>query len=314
MQYGFDINRFDLLSRSLGHHVRSFSFDLPERVYRQARIADCVALMLPNLSNIRYLLIGCNAWRTVTDSAIINGIANLQHLKSVAFGGLGFIQIDEIYSPSSPTFFDTLFNKILSSHAEQLTSLSLESCPFHCTPGTFELIRENLKNLQVLALFNSLPRCLWQVFAQPVTWACADRLVMLDIASIHSTYVPILVEHIVSGRFGNLKRLEIDMQWSDRDRNIVIAAIEWNIRPLDMLVLNYVPRLELEIFGCLYAKQVHVMGVPQQAMIELVHGGGFKEMTVLRIWQRDWEPIWLEQLASACANRNAELLFQREEM
>ena len=299
----------------MGHHVRSFSFDVPGREdLEQARIADCVALIFPNLPNIRYLTIGCNAWRTVTDSAIINAITNLRHLERVAFDGLGYIQIDEIHSPPSPTFFDTLFNKILSSHAEQLTSLSLDSCPLHCAPGTFELLRENLKNLQVLILNASLPRSLWQVFAQPVTWACADRLVMLEVTGIHGAYVPILVEHIASGRFGNLKRLEIDLQWADRDRNIVIPAIEWNIRPLDVLMVNYVPRLELEIFGCLYTKEVHVRRVSQQAIIELVYGGSFKEMTVLRIREREWKPMRLEELASACANRNAELLFQREEM
>ncbi len=173
MQPALDANRFDLLSQSLGHHVRTFVFDLPAPPgdFEQARLVNCVALILPNLPNIRYLIIWCHAWKTVTDSAIINAIAKLQHLEWVAFSGLGYQHIDEIHSPPSPTFFDTLFNEILSSHAAQLTSLSLDSCPFHCAPGTFELLRENVKNLQVLILNASLPRSLWQVFAQPVTWA-----------------------------------------------------------------------------------------------------------------------------------------------
>jgi len=134
--------------------------------------------------------------------------------------------------------------------------------------------------------------------------------VTLDVADIHGAYVPILVEHIASGRFGNLKRLQIDLHWVDRDRNIVIPAIEWNIAPLDVLVLNFVSSLELEIFGCLHAKEVHVKAMSQRAMIKLIHGGSFKEMTVLKIWQRDWKPKRLEKLASACANRNAKLLFK----
>jgi len=133
---------------------------------------------------------------------------------------------------------------------------------------------------------------------------------MLDLTDIHGAHVPILVEHIASGRFGNLKRLQIDQLLADRDRNIVMPAIEWNIRPLDVLILVHVPKLELEIFGCLHAKEVRVEKLSSQAMIELVHGGSFKEMAVLRIWQRDWKPIRLEELVSACANRNAELLFK----
>ncbi len=270
--------------------------------------------MLPNLPNIRYLIIGCHAWKTVADSAIINAIANLQHLECVAFDGLECPYIDEIHSPPLPTFFDTLFNQILSSHAGQLKSLSLDLCPLQCAPGTFELLRENLKNLQVLILSASLPMSLWQVFAQPVTWACADRLVTLDVADIHGDYVPMLVEHIASGRFGNLKRLQINLRWSDRDQYIVTPAIEWDIRPLDVLVLDYVPRLELEFFGRLHAKEVHVKGVPKRPMIELLHGGCFKEMIVLRVWKWDWNPVRLKELASTCANRNAELLFQSPEM
>ena len=294
----------------MGHHVRTFAFDLPEREdLEQARLANFVALILPNLPNIRYLIIVCHAWKTGTHSAIIHAIAKLQHLEWVTFHGLGYRLFDEIHSPPLPTFFDPLFNQILSSHAEQLTSLSLDLCPFNHAPGTLELLRENAKNLHVLILNASLPRSLWQVFAQPVTWACADRLLMLDLTDIHGAYVPILVEHIASGKFGNLKRLQIDMHWADRDRHIVIPVIEWNIRPIDILILIHVPKLELEILGCLHAKEVHVEGSSEQAM-ELVHGGGFKEMTVLRIRQRDWKPMRLGALASACANRNAELLFK----
>ena len=156
-----------------------------------------------------------------------------------------------------------------------------------------------------------MPRSLWQVFSQPVTWVCADRLVLLDITERHGAYVPILVKRIASGRFGNLKRLLIDMHWAERDRHIVIPDIEWNIRPLEVLMLSQVPKLELEIFGCLHAKGVGVEGVSEQAMIELVQGGSFKEMKVLRIWQRDWKYMRLEELASACENRNAELLLNK---
>jgi hypothetical protein len=250
----------------------------------------------------------------VTYSAITNAIAKLQHLKRVAFIGLGYGYTDEIYSPPSPTFFDTTFNEILSAHGEQLTSLSLDLCPFHCAPGTFQLLRQTTRNLQVLILNASLPRLLWQEFAQPVIWACADRLITLDITELYGAYVPILVEHIASGRFGNLKRLLIDMHWSDRDRHIVIPAIKWSIRPLDVLVLNEVPRLELGIFGCLHAKEVHVVGVSEQAMIELVQGGSFEEMELLKIRKEDWKYIRLEGLTRACANRKVELLFIRETM
>ena len=312
VQPAFDADRSTLLSRSLGHHVRTFAFDLPAPPcdFEQARLANCVALILPNLPNIRYLIIECHAWYTVTDSAIVNAIAKLQHLECVTFTGGGYRPIDAVYSPSLPTFFDTSFKEILSSHAQQLISLSLDFCPFHCAPGTFQLLRSSMKNLQVLVLDKSLPRSLWDVFAQPVTWACADRLVMLDVTDIHGAYVPILVEHIASGRFGNLKRLSIDLNWAERDRDIVVPSIEWNIKPLDLLTMSEVPRLEQEILGCLHAKEVQVVGVSEQAVIELVRGECFKEMTVLRIWQREWKPIRLEELASACANRNTELLFK----
>ena len=306
---GLDANQSDRLSRSLGHHVRTFAFDLPQQAdLEQAHLANCAALILPNLPNIRYLTVLCHAWKTGTHSAIIHAIAKLQHLERVTFNGLGYRLFDVIHSPPSPTFFETLFNQILLSHAEQLTSLSLYLCPFSHAPGTLELLRGSAKNLQVLTLDASLPGSLWQVFAQPVTWACADRLVMLDLIEIHGIHVPILVEHIASGRFGNLKRLQIDMHWSDRDRQIVIPAIEWNIRPLDVLILVEVPKLELEILGCLHAKEVQVVELSEQAMIELVHGGSFREMTVLRIWQRNWKPVRLEELASACATRNVDLL------
>ena len=312
MQPVVDSNRLSLLSRSLAHYVRTFAFDLPAPPcdFEQVRLANCVALILPNLPNIRYLIIGCHAWYTVTDSAIINAIAKLRHLEWVAFNGLGYRPTDAIYSLSSPTFFNTIFNEILSSHSGQLTSLSLNICPFQCAPGTFQLLRSTIKNLQVLILNRSLPRTLLDVFAQPVTWACADRLEMLDVTNIYAAYVPILVEHIASGRFGNLKRLLIDLHHADRDRNIVIPDIEWNIRPLDCLVLSEVPRRELEIFGCLHAKEVHLVGESEQTMIELVQGGCFKEMAVLKIWQQDWKYVRLEELASACANRNAELVFE----
>jgi hypothetical protein len=254
------------------------------------------------------LIVGCDAWKTVTNSAIANAIAKLQYLERVTFGGQGYGSIDRFYSPPSPTLFDTTFNQILSSRAEQLTSLDLTRCPFHCAPGTFQLLRETAKNLQALILDASLPTSLWQVFSQPVIWACADRLTTLDLTDIHGVYVPVLVEHIASGRFGNLKRLLIDMRWSDRDRQIAIPAIEWSIGPLDVLILSQVPKLELEIFGCLHAKDVHVEGVSEQAIIELVQGGSFKEMKVLRILQRDWKYMRLEELTTACANRKAELL------
>jgi len=155
-----------------------------------------------------------------------------------------------------------------------------------------------------------MPRSLWQVFSQPVTWACADRLVLLDITERHGAYVPILVKRIASGRFGNLKRLQIEMSLhrTKRDPHIVIPDIEWNIRPLVVLMLSRVPRLELEFFGCLHAKEVHLTGVSEQAVIELVQGGSFKEMTVLSIWKRHWEYMQSEVLASVCANRNVELL------
>ena len=308
MQPVLDANRFSLLSQSLGHHVRTFAFDIPAPPcgFEQARLANCVALILPNLPNIRYLIIGCHAWYTVTDSAIINAIAKLRHLEWVAFNGQ-YRPIDSTYSLSSPTFFNTIFNKILSSHAEQLTSLSLDICPFQCAPGTFQLLRETLKNLQVLILHRSLPRSLWDVFAQPVTWACADRLEMLDVTNIYAAYVPVLVAHVASGRFGNLKRLLVDLHQADRDRSIVIPAIEWNIRPLDFLVLSEVPRRELEIFGCLHAKEVHLVGVSEHTVIELIQGRCFKETKVLKIWQRDWKYMRLEELANACATRNTEL-------
>jgi len=137
---------------------------------------------------------------------------------------------------------------------------------------------------------------------------------MLEITEIYGAYVPVLVEHIASGRFGNLKRLLIDMHRADGDQHIVIPAIEWNIRPLDVIMLNEVPKLELEIFGCLHAKEVHLEGVSEgvseQAMIELVQGGCFEEMVLLSIWQRHWRNMQLEELVSACANRNAELLLK----
>ena len=306
-------NHCVLLSRSLGHHGRTLSFDLdaPREDFEQSLVARYIAQILPNLPNIRYLRVWCHAWKTMkteTNSAITNAISKLQHLESVVFNGAGYRSLDKIYSPPSPTFFDTTFNGILSSHAERLTSITLDICPFHCAPGALQLLRETAKNLQVLILNASLPRSLWQIFSQPVIWACANRLVILDITEIHGVYVPILVEHIASGRFGNLKRLLIDMRWSERDRHIVIPDIEWNIRPLDAIMLNQVPMLELEVLGCLHAKEVHVEGVSEHAMIELVQGGRFKEMGILRIWKRDWKCIQLEELASACANRNAKLL------
>ena len=307
-------NRFVLLSRSLGHHVRTLSFDLdaPWEDSEQSLVARSIAQILPSLPNIRYLRVWCHAlkmMKTVNDSTITNAITKLQHLESVLFGGTGYEYLDETYPPPSPTFFDTIFHEILSSHGERLTSLTLDICPVHCTPGTFQLLRETTKNLQVLILYAFLPRSLWQVFSQPVIWACADRLAMLDINNIHGVYVPILVEHIARGRFGNLKRLLIDMRRLESDRHIAIPDIEWNIRPLDVLSLSYVPRLELEVLGCLHAKEVHIDGVPEHALIELVRGERFKEMAVLRIWKQYWKHIELEELASACANRNAELLF-----
>jgi len=309
MQPALCTNQFVLLSRSLGRHVRALWFDLGRERSGQSLFAHHIAQTLPNLPNIRYLNIGCHEWETVTNSAITNAIAKLQHLEWVSFGGRGCGSNNEIYSPPLPTFFDTTFNQILSSRAEQLTLLSLTLCPFHCAPGTFQLLRETTKNLQVLTLTAALPRSLWQVFSQPVVWACADRLIMLEIIDIHGLYVPTLVEHIASGRFGNLKQLLIDMDMANHDQHTMIPAIEWNIRPLDVLLLSQVPKLELEFFGCLHAKDVHVEGVPEQAMIELVQGAGFKEMTVLRIWQQDWKHTQLEELASAVKNRNAELLF-----
>ncbi len=169
MQSALDTNRLEFLSWSLGYHVLTLAFDLPEQVdLEQARLANCVALILPNLPNIRYLTIVCHAWKTGTHSAIIHAIAKLQHLERVALSGLGYRLFEEIYAAPSPTFFNTLFNQILSSHAGQLKSLSLDLSPFQCAPGTFELLRENLKNLQVLTFRASLPRSLWQVFTQPV--------------------------------------------------------------------------------------------------------------------------------------------------
>ena len=275
-------NRFVLLSRSLGHHVRTLSFDLdaPREDFEQSLVARYIAQILPNLPNIRYLRVGCHALKTmqtVNDSTITNAITKLQHLESVVLSGIGYEYLGEIYSPLSPTFFDTIFHEILSSHAERLTSITLDICPVHCTPGTFQLLRETTKNLQVLILNAFLPRSLWQEFSRPVIWACADRLVMLDINDINAAYVPILVEHIASGRFGNLKRLLIDMYWSERDRHTVIPDIEWNIRPLDVLSLSHVPRLELEVFGYLHAKEVHIQGMSEHAMIELVQGDGSTE-------------------------------------
>ena len=295
--------------------MRTLSFDLgaPREDFERRHFASYIARLLPNLPNIRYLIVGCHAWNTVntvTDSSIINAIAKLQHLDWVTFSGRGFGLINDTYFPPSPTFFDTIFNEILSSQAEQLTSLYLDLCAFHCAPGTFRLLRENAKNLQVLILNASLPASLWPVFSQPVIWACADRLIMLDITEIHGMYVPTLVEHIASGIFGNLKRLRIDQEHAVRDRRIAIPDIEWNIRPLDVLTLTQIPRLELEVFGCLHAKDVHVERVSRRAMIELVQGGRFEEMAVLRIGKREWYYMELKELASACADRNAELLFK----
>ena len=311
-----NVNQIALLSPSLGHHVRTFAFDFPSHLgdFEQAHFTSCAALILLNLPNIRYLIIGYRPCTKVTDSAIVDAIAKLQHLERVAFKGKRFRYLDESYSPRSP-IFDTHFNAILSSHAEQLTSLSLQSCPFHLAPGRFELLRESLKNLRALFLDASLARVLLPIFAQPVTWACADRLVSLDLSEIHDAFLPILVEHIANGRFGNLKRLRIGMDRSDREPHIVIPTIQWSISPLDVLILSNVAKLELEILGCLHAKEVHVEDSPCQATIEAVQGGGFEEMAGLRIRQRDWEPMWLDELASACANRNAELLFiTREEI
>ena len=236
-------------------------------------------------------------------------MAKLQHLEWVAFTGRGNESIEGIYSLPPPTFFDTTFKAILLSHAEQLTSLSLERCPFHCAPGAFQLLRETAKNLQVLILTATLPACLWTAFSQPVIWACADRLITLDISGFHGMYVPTLVKHIASGIFGNLKRFLVDQHLAVCDRYIAIPDIEWNIRPLDVLTLRHIPRSELEVFGCLHAKDVHVEGVPRNALIYMVRGGRFKEMAVLRIWKRVWNSIELRELTSACANRNAELLF-----
>jgi hypothetical protein len=303
-------NRFALRSRLLGHHVRTLSFTLAEDSGKS--FVQRVAQTLPNLPNIRYLILGCNAWKTVANPAITEAIAKLQHLERVTFSGLRYGPIDRIYYPPSPTFFNTTFNEILSSRAGQLTSLSLGRCPFHCAPGTFQLLRETTKNLQVLILKVSLPPSLWPVFSQPVTWACAERLIMLKITDLYGMYVPILVDHIASGRFGNLKRLLIDMHWANHDRHIVIPAIEWNIRPLDVLALIQVRTLELTIFGCLHAKEVRievVSGVSEQAMTGLVQGGSFEGMTVLRLWRREWRSMGLEELTGACANRNAELLL-----
>jgi hypothetical protein len=243
----------------------------------------------------------------MTSSTITNAIAKLQHLERVTFNELG--SSDEFNYPPSLTFFNATFNAILSSRAEQLTRLYLNRCPFHGAPGSFQLLRKTAKNLQVLVLNESLPTSLWQEFSQPVTWACADRLIRLEIHQIYGANVPILVEHIASGRFGNLKQLLVTRHWSDHDRHTAIPAIECNIRPLDVLMLGQVPKLELEIFGCLHAKEVHVEGaVSEQTMIELVQGGSFEEMTTLRILQWEWKYMGLEGLTSACANRNAELL------
>ena len=176
MQPEFDADRLSLLSQSMGRHVRTFAFDLPVALWdtKRSRLPNYVALVLPNLPNIRHLIIGCDAWNTVSDSAIINAIAKLQHLEWVTFSALGNKPIDAIYSPSQPTFFETCFNEILSSHAERLTSPSLAVCPLHCAPEIFQLLRTTMKNLQLLILNRSLSRSLWDVFVQPVTWACAD--------------------------------------------------------------------------------------------------------------------------------------------
>ena len=262
--------------------MRTLSFDLgaPREVFKRRHFASYIARVLPNLPNIRYLIVVCHVWDTVDtviDSAIINAIAKLQHLEWVTFRGKGFGLIDNIHSSPSPTFFDTTFSEILSSHAEQLTSLSLDLCPFRCAPGTFRLLRKTARNLQVVILSASLPASLWPVFSQPVIWACANRLITLNITDIHVIYVPTLVKHIASGIFGNLKRLLIDQELAVRDRPITIPDIEWNIRPLDVLKLWQIPRLELEVLACLHSKDVHVEGVPRHTMIELVQGGRFKE-------------------------------------
>lgn len=308
-----DTDRPILLSRSLGHHVRTLAFGLAAEQgnleqARQEAVANCVAQVLPNIPNLRYLIIRCHPWKTLTYSVLSNVIAKLQHLEWVAFEGLGYRQLDQIYYPQSPTFFETIFIEILSSHMKQITSLSLDQCPLQLAPGAFQLLRGTMSNLQHLILNSSLPMSLWQAFAQPVVWACADQLITLDVTEIHGAYVPTLVEHIASGRFGNLKRLLVDMFWSSRDRNIVAPALEWSISPLDALVMIGVPKLELEIFGCLHAKEVSAERMSEQAIIELVQGGGFRGMKLLKVRLKEWKIIRLEVLMGACATRGAKVL------
>jgi hypothetical protein len=63
------------------------------------------------------------------------------------------------------------------------------------------------------------------------------RLRKLDVAGIPGSYVPILVEHIASGRFGNLEKLQVTMHSSIRDPSIMTPVTEWSIRPLGILSL-----------------------------------------------------------------------------
>ena len=130
---------------------------------------------------------------------------------------------------------------------------------------------------------------------------------MLDVTDIHADYVPFLVEHIASGRFGNLKRLHLQIYWADRNRNHVIPSIEWNIRPLDSLVLFDVPRHKLEIFGCLHAMEVNVVGGSEQAVIGLVRGGCFQGDGSTEVLATAFA---IHTVGGACANRISELLVK----
>jgi hypothetical protein len=207
----------------------------------------------------------------------------------------------------SRRFIDYMLNSFISCGNTQVKSLAhIASATLH--PSVFHNLRTQPTQLRTLVFRASIQYNLRDWFNEPTQWSSAATLEKLVIRACSGTHYTSIGHHVVSGIFGNLKRLVVIGSGYIDNNLLGLSPPALSIRPLDLLEIDHAFDWEVLALAIIPARTVHATRVFRQAIVNALTQVSWAGLEILKVqnWSDEEENL-LPELRKACNDRDVKL-------
>jgi len=207
----------------------------------------------------------------------------------------------------SSHFVNLMLNSLLASGSITIRSFAHRaSVSLH--PSVFDSLRTRPTQLRTLVFRASIQYSLRDSFNELTQWSSAGTLEKLVIRACSGTHYRTIARHVVSGVFGNLKRLVV-IGSGYIDNNLPsLPPLMISIPELDLLEIDHAFDWEVLALAIIPAREVHVTRVFRHAIVNALSREGWPGLKILKVqhWSDEAERQFPE-VRQACADRDVQL-------